>query len=110
MPSKIIVNNYYSGFTPDPVLENYTTLLLGNRFHLEKITSKGYATPNDKWIVEKTNEFVMLLKGKAELLIENGQKIKLDEGDYFLIPKNTKHKVIQTSRKPLCYWLTIHYK
>ena len=110
MPLKIIVNNYYTGFTPDPILENYTKLLFGKRFNLEKITSKGYATPNDKWLIEETNEFVMLMKGKAELLVKDGQKIKLTEGDYFIIPKNTKHKVIRTSRKPLCYWLTIHYK
>lgn len=110
MPLKIIVKNYYSGFTPDPVLENYSKLLSGKNFQLEKITSSGYKTPDDKWLIEDTNEFVMLLKGKAELLIEDGQKIKLTEGDYFVIPKNTKHKVIRTSRKPLCYWLTIHYK
>jgi cupin 2 domain-containing protein len=110
MQSKIIVNHYYSGFTQDSFLENYSKILLGNSFHLEKIISKGYATPENKWIIEKTNEFVMLLKGKAELLFENGQNIKLSEGDYLVIPKYTKHKVTRTSRKPICYWLTIHYK
>ena len=110
MPSKIEVKNYYSGFKPDPVLENFTKLLFGKRFFLEKIVSKGYATPKDKWFIQDTNEFVMLLKGKAELLFEDGQTIKLSEGDYLVIPEFTKHKVIHTSRKPLCYWLTIHYK
>lgn len=110
MPLKIEVKNYYSGFIPDPELENFTKLIFGKRFLLEKITSKGYTTPDDKWIIEDTNEFVMLLKGKAELLFEEGQNIKLSEGDYLVIPKNAKHKVTFTSRKPLCYWLTIHYK
>lgn len=110
MPSKIKVNNYYSGFTSNPILENYSDMLFGKNFRLEKIISKGHKTPKDKWIVEETNEFVMLLKGKAELLFEGGQTIKLIEGDYFIIPKNTKHKILHTSRKPLSYWLTLHYK
>jgi len=110
MLSKISVNNFYTGFTQDHLLENYKILLSGKKFNLEKIISKGYVTPDDKWIIEDTNEFVMLLKGNADLLFENGQNIKLSEGDYFVIPKNTKHKVTRTSRRPLCYWLTIHYK
>ncbi|MDD5653971.1 MAG: cupin domain-containing protein [Candidatus Omnitrophica bacterium] len=110
MLSKILVNNYYTGFAPDPLLENFKILLFGKKFNLEKIISKGYATPAAKWIIEETNEFVLLLKGKAELVFEDEQKIKLTEGDYFVIPKKTKHKVTRTSRRPLCYWLTIHYK
>lgn len=110
MPSKISVNNFYTGFTQGQLLENYEILLFGKKFNIDKIISKGYVTPDDEWIIEDTNEFVMLLKGKAELVLEDGQKIKLTEGDYFVIPKNIKHKVTRTSRRPLCYWLTIHYK
>ena len=97
MLSKILVNNYYTGFAPDPLLENFKILLFGKKFNLEKIISKGYATPAAKWIIEETNEFVLLLKGKAELVFEDEQKIKLTEGDYFVIPKKTKHKVTRTS-------------
>ena len=110
MPSKILVENYYSGFKKNPVLENYVNLLNGNNFRLEKIVSRGYQTPKLKWLAESKDEFVMLLKGKAKILFETGQQITLKEGDYLVIPSNTKHKVIKTSIRPLCYWLTIHFK
>lgn len=110
MPLKITVDNYYTGFVPDPLLENFSNLLVKSNFKLEKIVSKGYKTPKSKWLKEDIDEFVMLLKGKAELLFENGQTVVLMEGDYLTIPANTKHKVIKTSVRPLCYWLTIHFK
>lgn len=110
MQSKIIVENYYTGYKKSSSLENYLDLLVGTGFRLEKIVSKGYKTRKDKWLIEDNDEFVLLLKGKAELLFENQQKIILKEGDYFIIPANTKHKVLKTSVKPLCFWLTIHFK
>jgi cupin 2 domain-containing protein len=110
MLSKIIVENYYTGYEESPLLENYFDLLIGSKFRLEKIVSKGYKTPEGKWLNEDNDEFVLMLKGKAELLFENKQKIVLVEGDYFIIPANTNHKVLKTSVKPLCFWLTIHFK
>lgn len=110
MPSKIKVENYFSGFLKSHSKENYYDLLKNKKFVLEKIVSKGYATPRNVWLLEDKNEFVLLLKGTAELLFENGVTTKLKEGDYFIIPSGIKHKVIKTSKKPLCYWLTLHYK
>ncbi len=110
MQSKIVVENYFTDYKESSSLENSIDLLIGNKFRLEKIVSKGYKTPKDKWLKEDNEEFVLMLKGKAELFFENQQKIVLKEGDYFIIPANTKHKVLKTSVKPLCVWLTIHFK
>lgn len=110
MPLKIQTENFFTGFKANPHLENFTDILKGKEFRLEKIVSKGYKTPKTKWLSEPVDEFVMLLKGKAELLFETGQTVELKEGDYLVIPADTKHKVIKTSIKPLCYWLTIHFK
>lgn len=109
MPSKIQIENFYTGFKTNPQLENYIEILNGKKFRLEKIVSKGYVTPKTKWLVESKKEFVMLLKGKAELQFETGQRVLLKEGDYLIIPENIKHKVVKTSKRPLCYWLTIHF-
>lgn len=109
MQSGIKIKNYYSGSIPGILKENYLDLLKCKQFRLEKIVSKGYSTPQNIWLSEDKNEFILLLKGKAELLFENGNIINLIEGDYFIIPSGTKHKVTKTSRKPICYWLTIHY-
>jgi len=110
MPLKIQIENFYTGFKTNPLLENYIDVLNGNKFRLEKIISKGYKTPKTKWLSESVDEFVLLLKGKAEILFETGQIVELKEGDYLIIPSNTKHKVVKTSIRPLCYWLTIHFK
>ncbi len=71
MPLKIQIENFYSGFKTNPLLENYTDVLNGNKFRLEKIISKGYKTPKTKWLSESVDEFVLLLKGKAEILFED---------------------------------------
>ncbi|MCU0372536.1 MAG: cupin domain-containing protein [Ignavibacteria bacterium] len=82
----------------------------GKSLLLEKIVSKGYRTPQKKWLTSGKDEWVILLKGKAGIMFENGVELELREGDYVSIPGNTKHKVTYTSKRPECIWLALHYK
>ncbi len=77
-------------------------------FKIEKISSFGHPTPNNKWYNQDKNEWVLLLKGHAILKFKKDDyKINLNEGDYILIKKHLEHRVEYTSDDAL--WLCFHY-
>ena len=84
------------------------TILPADSFFVERIISEGHASPQDFWYDQKTNEFVLLLKGEAEIQFEE-ESIVLKPGDYLIIPKHKKHRVNRTHPKEKTFWLTIHY-
>lgn len=76
---------------------------------IKRIISKGHNTPKGKWYNQDKNEWVIVLKGYAELLFEgrNNQIVKMKEGDYINIPAHIKHRVEKTDKETV--WLTVFY-
>ncbi|MDQ3022484.1 MAG: cupin domain-containing protein [Bacteroidota bacterium] len=89
--------------------ELFQSIISSENISIERIISTGQKTPDDQWLVQDKNEWVLLLQGESEMLFEDGKKINLNPGKYFFIPKNTKHKVLTTSTEPPCIWLAVHY-
>lgn len=110
MRKKTEVRDFYCITQNTDDFEIFEKMLAGKNFFVERIISKGHTTPEKEWLESRKEEWVILLKGKAGLLFQNGDNVKMKEGDYILIPKNTKHKVIYTSKRPGCIWLAIHFK
>lgn len=77
---------------------------------IERIISMGQITPPNEWYEQATDEWVLLLQGTARLLFDDfeGETIELLAGDYILISKQRKHRVIYTTTEPPCIWLAIH--
>ncbi len=75
---------------------------------LERIISHGQTTPPGTWYDQDTDEWVVLLKGRASLEFDNGSSVHLTEGDYLLIPAGLRHRVSYTSKHPPCVWLALH--
>lgn len=90
--------------------EIFEKIISEKNLTIERIISFGQKTDDDKWLYDNRNEWVLLLQGKAELLFEDGTKLKMRKGDYVLIKSKTKHKVIFTSKSPPCIWLAIYFK
>lgn len=76
---------------------------------IERIISKGHASPGTGWYDQELNEWVLVLKGNASISFENETVIDLKEGDYINIPAHRKHRVISTSAITETIWLAIHY-
>jgi len=89
--------------------ELFESIISNETVTVEKIISTGQKTPDDKWLEQDKNEWVLLLQGEAELMFEDKTKFFLKRGDYVLIPKNKKHRVERTSANPCCIWLAVHY-
>ncbi len=89
--------------------EFYEDIITSGNFKLERIVSEGQSTPENFWYDQDKNEFVILIRGSAELLFENDEKIKLKPGDYLIIPAHKKHRVLKTDTTQKTFWLALHY-
>ena len=76
-----------------------------------RIISDGQLTPEDEWYDEDENEWFILLKGSAGLLLEGDKEpLVLKPGDYLNLPAHRRHKVLWTDADEKTIWLALHYK
>jgi cupin 2 domain-containing protein len=90
--------------------ELFEEVLSDDNVTVERIISTGQKSEEGCWMSQNRNEWVLLLQGKSQIEFQNNTAIYLNPGDYLLIPSNTKHRVVYTSKEPPCIWLAIHYK
>lgn len=92
---------------PDELME---TILQAAGFRVERIVSRGHSSPVDFWYDQDDNEWVILLKGSAGLLLD-GQKdaLVLKPGDYLHIDRHVRHRVEWTAPDEDTVWLAVHY-
>lgn len=88
--------------------EVFETLFQNSNVRLERIITTGQITPDDQWYDQEQDEWVILLKGQATLLLENEGEISLQSGDYVFIKAHQKHKVSWASPDEVCVWLALH--
>jgi cupin 2 domain-containing protein len=98
---------------PSDLSEELIEKIAGNtkkNITIERIISRGQASPPDFWYDQDNNEFVIVLKGRAGLLFKGKDKIfEMSAGDYLEIPAHTHHRVEWTSAEEDTIWLAIHY-
>ncbi len=93
-----------------PEEEFFEKLVNKESFFIERIISEGHVTPEGEWYDQDTNEFVVLVKGSAELEFADGKKIEMNPGDHLIIPKHVKHRVSKTDPDNKTFWLAVHYR
>ena len=77
---------------------------------IERIVSKGHASPEGFWYDQEKNEFVLVVQGSAGLKIEGeGDIVVLKRGDYLNIGAHVKHRVEWTDPECETIWLAVHY-
>ena len=92
----------------EPGDETIATLIRHPAFALEHIVSRGAASPDGFWYDQDRSEWVLLLKGEAELRFESGETIALAAGNPLVIPAHRRHRVERTSDDAV--WLALHYQ
>ncbi len=104
------VENLFSNIPEFFSEEIFETLIENKNFKLERILSSGQSTPPGKWFDQESDEWVVLLKGKAALRFETEEKIiEMNVGDHILIPAHKKHRVEWTDDKQATVWLALRY-
>lgn len=90
--------------------EAFTDLLVRPGVRIERIVSRGQATPEDAPMVQRHDEWVLLLEGAAGLRIEDSAVAELGPGDHLLIEAGRRHWVAWTARDRPTVWLAIHFE
>jgi len=88
--------------------EAFTELLKAPGVRIERIVSRGQATPEDEPMVQRHDEWVLLLEGAAGMRIEDSAEIRLAPGDHLLIAGGRKHWVTWTAKDRATVWLAVH--
>jgi mannose-6-phosphate isomerase-like protein (cupin superfamily) len=88
--------------------EAFTELLSRPGVKLERIVSRGQATPEDAPMVQDADEWVLLLEGAAGMRIEDSAEVSLAPGDHLLIEAGQKHWVTWTAKDRATVWLALH--
>lgn len=102
--------NIYECLPGDVELEQFEKIHQSSGIKIERIVSKGQATPEGEWYDQNWDEWVVLLKGEAGLFIEGEEcPRKLKPGDYVFLPAGLRHRVEWTSVDEPCVWLAIHF-
>jgi cupin 2 domain-containing protein len=90
--------------------ERFEELLRRPGLRIERIVSAGDASPPGFWYDQDWGEWVMLLAGAADLLIDGETAPRrLRPGDHVDLPPHTRHRVEWTSAQPPAVWLAVHY-
>ncbi|MDY6988478.1 MAG: cupin domain-containing protein [Thermodesulfobacteriota bacterium] len=77
---------------------------------MERIVSRGHSSPKGFWYDQKTNEFVLLVQGRAAMLVRGQEEmIILEPGDYIHLAAHVRHRVEWTDPEKATIWLAVHY-
>jgi len=96
---------------PSQLPEELVTVLAENQnVRIERIVSTGQSSPEGFWYDQDEHEWVVVLKGEATLVFENGKSVHLTPGDHVLIPSHKKHRVDRTTTDSPTVWLAVFYR
>jgi cupin 2 domain-containing protein len=109
-PVKKQVKNIFKRIPSNMKEEFIEALMEAKDVKIERIVSKGHASPPGHWYNQDRDEYVILLKGSAGILFEGkDDEIILGRGDYLNIPAHVKHRVAWTDTKEETVWLAVYY-
>ena len=82
----------------------------GKGIRIERIISRGHASPEGFWYDEAENEWVLLLRGAARIRFESGDEVlEMKPGDHVTIPSRARHRVEWTTPDEETIWLAVFY-
>ena len=103
--------NLFANLPADLSNEVIETLAEGKNIRIERIVSHGQASPEGFWYDQDQAEWVIVLKGEAQLLIEGANEpVHLRVGDHLLIPAHQRHRVEWTSPGEPTIWLAVFFQ
>ena len=106
------IRNLLGDLPPDSGEEVFQSLLERPGLRLERIVSRGQATPPGEWYDQEQDEWIMILSGSARLRVEdasgNMRDYDLVPGDSLLLPAHRRHRVEQTDPEQPTLWLALH--
>ncbi|WP_083747519.1 cupin domain-containing protein [Teichococcus deserti] len=75
---------------------------------VERILSRGAASPPDFWYEQGWDEFVFVVAGAAILGFPDGREQRMEAGGYAILPAGCRHRVAWTDPGRDTLWLAVH--
>lgn len=92
---------------PGTAEEVFATLACTHGARVERIVSRGQASPPGHWYDGPDDEWVAVLAGAAILRFADApEPLPLGPGDHVLIPARRRHRVERTEDPTI--WLAVH--
>jgi cupin 2 domain-containing protein len=102
-------HNLFEGI-PAALADEWSERLAGNAHaRVERIVSRGHASPPNFWYDQAQHEWVAVLRGHARLRFENGDIVELRAGDHVTIPPHARHRVDWTTPDEDTVWLAVFF-
>lgn len=105
----MIPENFFDKLESSPEQEIVTEILNKSPVKIERIVSYGQSSPDGFWYEQEEDEWVMVLKGEAELEFEDNSVQKMRAGDFIFLPRLKKHRVKSTAYNVETVWLAIFF-
>ena len=103
------MDNIFDDIPENLEQEIFNSLIASENIKIERIISKGHTSPDNGWYDQDKNEWIIVLKGAAELTFSDRSKISLKQGDHLNIPAHERHRVSWTDPDTETIWLAVHY-
>jgi cupin 2 domain-containing protein len=101
--------NLFDGLPKASAEEEITILSRFAGARVERIVSRGQASPPGFWYDQPAPEWVVLLSGSAALLFEGEDSPRiLRPGDWVEIAAHVRHRVEWTAADQATVWLAVH--
>ncbi|MFO0898752.1 MAG: cupin domain-containing protein [Pirellulales bacterium] len=101
--------NLFAHIPTDLLQELTNCLLAASNVRIERIVSRGHASPPGFWYDQETNEWVLVVQGAAKLSFDDGAALELNAGDSVLIAAHRRHRVEWTDPAQQTIWLAVHF-
>ena len=103
------MGNLFADLHEQAAEEQVDALLARPGLRIERIVSTGQASPPGFWYDQPQDEWVIVLRGAAGLLVEGEPEQRLDPGDFVFLPARKRHRVTWTSPDEPTVWLAVHF-
>src|SRR6478752_7531392 len=103
------VRNVFAAIPPALPVELVEVLAASAAVRVERIVSRGHASPDGFWYDQDRDEFVLLVAGAARLRFEGEpDPVVLSPADHLTIPARRRHRVEWTTPDGPTVWLAVH--
>ena len=103
------LNNLLSHVPATLSEELLQTLVDSQHVRIERIVSRGHASPPGFWYDQPQHEWVVLLSGAARLTVEGRGPVELRPGSFINLSSHQRHRVEWTHPDEPTIWLAVHY-
>ena len=104
------MNNLFSNLQCDSSKELVELLVNEKTVRIERIVSRGQASPDGFWYDQPQSEWVTVLRDRARLLFAGDEEtVELGPGDFINIPAHSRHRVQGTTPDEPTVWLAVFY-